>query len=167
MGMGRGKTGPRSDERLERLIEADAEKLRARESLEKDRARQRASKVDLLKPDLADSRLRVGRWPDLGYGGREIERGEIFRLQGMVNDAKLDRLGYVERVSSDAEIAQCGPCGKWFVSEFYRSAHGRRQHPARGRELTPEEQDREQERLIDRAEAETPLYLDKTAASAR
>jgi hypothetical protein len=124
--------------------------------------------------------LHVARWDKFTYAGQDLDRGQIVELQGMVNDEKLLRLGYISKVQEKSpRILECGECGAKFLDDSARLAHGRRRHPHRERmpEMAPgpvydptsgepsvwvdtegDKEDREREQ-------NTPLYLENTTAS--
>lgn len=94
----------------------------------------------------------------------ELDRGQVFDLVGERLDEKLVRLGYCAPLEKGSETFECGACGKKFVDEGARRGHGDRRHSQRADRLVTEAQiEREEARL----NAEAPLYLEKTAASAR
>jgi hypothetical protein len=115
------------------------------------------------------------------YFGTDYDRGEIFALNGGPRDSRLVDLGYVMPVSKSEQHlqAQCGVCGKEFMTEQFRDHHGRRRHKDRfADELEVTEGmvtdmgtagvrdttgDAEERRLLQ----EAPLYLENTEASRR
>jgi hypothetical protein len=62
------------------------------------------------------------------YAGIPADTGAVFPLGGFVNDEKLLRLGFLEKVDGTPKLAQCGACGTKFLSGRYRTAHGDRRH---------------------------------------
>lgn len=102
------------------------------------------------------------RWP-IGYGDRQLDRGQIFALQGLPNDEKLLRIGYVAELPAGADVSRCLDCGEEFASSEERNAHARDRHSGRviPVEREAEVQARREQHLLQVA----PLYLDKTAAS--
>jgi hypothetical protein len=113
------------------------------------------------------------------YFGTDYDRGELLTLMGGQRDSRLIDLAYVELVSQDTRHlhAQCGVCGRWFVTEWMRDQHGRRRHQDRfGEELEVSAEmvfgghvarvrdttgDVEERRLM----VEAPLNLDNTLAN--
>lgn len=100
-----------------------------------------------------------------GYAGQELDRGQVVRLAGALNDEKLVRLGYFQAADQKAATSECGRCGARFVAPEFRDAHVRARHL--GRELTPQEEDALAERREAELEQVAPLYLDKAAANRR
>lgn len=95
--------------------------------------------------------------------GQPLDRGQLLELQGMINDEKLVRLGYVAQASKRATVVTCGTCGAEFITDEALANHGRERHAPRP--LTPRAEDERLERR-ERMENElAPLHLDKTAAS--
>lgn len=93
----------------------------------------------------------------------QLDRGQIFKLRGERLDEKLTRLGYCAKLEERVEPVECGECGKRFVDEGARHGHGQQRH-RRGDRVETEE---EAERRLSRIESEAPLFLERTAASAR
>lgn len=106
----------------------------------------------------------VARWP-IGYGALNLDRGQVFALQGEINDEKLVRLGYVSELPKGAEVYRCAPCGAEFVGISERDAHGRDRHS--GCALSPEEEERQFDRRERMLQEVAPLNLDQTAAARR
>jgi hypothetical protein len=101
-----------------------------------------------------------------GNGG-PVDRGQLLELQGLVNDEKLVRLGYVAQASKGIAIVQCGKCGAKFTTDEALASHGRERH-APAREMTPAEEAARDARLEKKMAMEdeiAPLDLTKTAAS--
>lgn len=103
-----------------------------------------------------------------GHGaGEPVDRGQVIALQGLVNDEKLVRLGYVSRADRGVSVVGCGICGAKFTTDEALSAHGRDRHPTE--RLSPEAQElRDLERTEARHKREdelAPLDLTKTRAS--
>jgi hypothetical protein len=122
-----------------------------------------------------------------------LDRGQVFRLTGQLNDEKLIRLGYVDPVGQKPKTTYpCRVCGKEFVEMGLRDGHGKARHEdetALQRVLVAPERDpaesddefqnrlddhaREAGLMADAAEADrvaqedrvAPLYMDKTSAS--
>jgi len=95
---------------------------------------------------------------------RQIDRGQVFDLQGCVNDEKLLRLGYVVSAPKRATVVQCGTCGAEFITDEGLAAHGRERH-ATTRSLTPREEDDRADKKLAIEDEIAPLDLTKTAAS--
>jgi len=113
------------------------------------------------------------------YRGANYDRGQLLELVGGPRDEQLERLGYVQRASSE-ELrvqAQCGVCGCWFLTEQFRDMHGRLRHSGRfqadldigggmagpdgGAALRDVTGDADERRM----QQQYPLYLDKTRAT--
>jgi hypothetical protein len=105
----------------------------------------------------------VARRGGFEYAGQPIDRGLIFPLAGGMNDEKLVRLGYVTLLEGKAETYRCAVCGAEFVGISERTGHGDLRHKQRS--LTPEEEDRFEDRQEKQNEQLGPLYLDKTKAA--
>ncbi len=124
------------------------------------------------------------------YGGRTMDRNQVFELTGLRNDDGLVRLGYVEALHPDVRLETCGTCGAQFADASSAAAHHTRRHeprverrpvmePRRPGELPEEYEQREaawRAAIIadeDAADARdeqaenvrAPLYLDQTKAS--
>lgn len=63
---------------------------------------------------------------EFGYDAERprVERGEVFMPGGHEHDSKLLSLRYVALVRPGTELKQCGECGKLFVNDSTRTAHG-------------------------------------------
>lgn len=116
----------------------------------------------------------------LTYRGTHYDYGEILTMGTTPRDEQLVRLGYVypaDKAESHLH-AECGVCGSWFLTEYYRDMHGRRRHqhrfgdddldvaagmtgPDGGAALRDITGDAEERRLMQ----ENPLFLEKTRAS--
>ena len=79
---------------------------------------------------MAKEEIYVVRRAFPSYGGIPGDTGAVFPLGGYVNDEKLIRLGFLEKLDTRAysALATCGVCGLRFVSGKHRDAHGDRQH---------------------------------------
>jgi hypothetical protein len=99
------------------------------------------------------------RRPIPGYGGQELDQGQILTLGGFRNDEQLVRLGYLQPFGG-SETYACRLCGRHFVDQRSRQQHGDYRHVERA--LTPAQQDDREERRL--ADAPAP-FLDQTAAS--
>ncbi len=129
-----------------------------------------------------------------GYNGAVYDRGQVFELAGLRNDATLLRVGYlVEVTARDHVTTPCRVCGGVFLTDAARTAHGDARHrgPA-GEELevaahahstppiagkieafvegrpVPDVMagvDKTGDRAQELEEREAPLYLDQTSAS--
>lgn len=95
---------------------------------------------------------------------KRIDRGQLIELEGLVNDEKLVRLGYLSLANKRATVVSCGKCGAQFVTDEALATHGRDRH-APARELTPQEEDQRAESKHKLEDELAPLHLDKTAAS--
>lgn len=115
----------------------------------------------MARPQVAE---RVVARRPFGYGGAELDWGQVTELRGLENDEKLTRLGYFESFTG-RETYTCAECGSEFVGVAHREKHGSLRH--RPQPLDPAEQDRLEEREEKRLEATSPLYLEKTTASQR
>jgi hypothetical protein len=121
--------------------------------------------------------------PDLKfttYHGVNYDRGELLTLAGGPRDEQLVRMGFLEpaRPSEKHHHAQCGVCGRWFLTEQFRQQHGELRHsdrfsqealaigggmegPDGGAALRDITGDAEERRM----QQQYPLYLDKTRAT--
>lgn len=65
-----------------------------------------------------------------GYGGRQLDRGQIFTLVGAPHDRTLVDLGYcIEYPEGDR--FPCRECGDEFMNDGTRQAHGKLRHGRR------------------------------------
>ena len=61
--------------------------------------------------------------------GRHLDRGEVFRLKGFVNDRKLLGLGYcilfddLERGVDKKDFVKCDACGQQFINYHFLHRH--------------------------------------------
>ena len=94
---------------------------------------------------------------------KRLDRGQVLELEGLINDEKLVRLGYVSLANKRATIVACGKCGAQFVTDEALATHGRDRHTPR--ELTPQQEDERAESKAKLEDELSPLHLDKTAAS--
>ncbi len=141
-------------------------------------------------PDRETPRNNIDMWAtrEMGYGGLQLDRGQVFRLTGMRNDALLKDLHHCEPCERHDRYP-CRACGAVFTELGMLEGHGRRRHaPARPRmpppERHPEESQVAFEARVDqwaiasgdaadnevmRRDAEAnevhPLHLEQTAAS--
>ncbi len=77
------------------------------------------------------------------YGDLILERGQVFELQGQINDRKLLGHGYVQEVEDVTTIDDCLGCGRKFVDSAARQRHQRQaQHPAVDLDIGPLRQPR-------------------------
>lgn len=77
------------------------------------------------------------------YGDLTLERGQVFDLQGQMNDRKLLNHGYVVEVEDVSAIDDCLGCGRKFVDSSARQRHQRQaQHPAVDLDIGPLRQPR-------------------------
>ena len=63
-----------------------------------------------------------------GSDNKELDRGQVFHLEGMANDQALVRMGYCARLPKDTVLKQCVKCGEHFVDEAARAAHYKGRH---------------------------------------
>jgi hypothetical protein len=87
-------------------------------------------------------RLDVKRWALRGgwsYDGVALDRGQVFKLKGLINDAALVDLRYVGEVATGATTYPCRVCGMEFLEQGMRDAHGAKRHEdeSRRRMMTP------------------------------
>ena len=71
-----------------------------------------------------------------GYGvagstERQIDRGQVFKLEGLPNDRLLVDLGYCAQVPKNAATYACRMCGAEFMDMGMRDAHGKYRHEER------------------------------------
>lgn len=95
---------------------------------------------------MATSPTKVWARRPFGYANQQLDRGQIFELQGKRNDDRLVSYKYVEEVPKGTEIKTCSECGGEFIGESYRRTHGEKRHPTVPRTIE------EEERLADREE---------------
>lgn len=122
--------------------------------------------VNTKLADAAMSGRGVLVWARRGFGydhELDVDRGQVFKLRGHINDEKLLRLGYVEEFSTSTASYTCAECGMKFVGVLERAGHGKERH--RNRNLTPHEEDSQADSRERRENEMAPLYLDKTEAS--
>ena len=63
------------------------------------------------------------------YNGHDLERGEVFDLEGLRNDQKLIDTKYVQEVNKLKDVISC-TCGKSFMVEsFYHQHLASDRHP--------------------------------------
>lgn len=105
----------------------------------------------------------------MGYGEKQLDRGQIFELRNLANDEKLERLRYLDKLPSDASPVECGVCGEHFLDSNMRGAHGDLRHADRFAGMNEQERMAEEERLADEMERRlvqsAPLALENTTAS--
>lgn len=65
----------------------------------------------------------------MGYGGQQLDRGQVFKCKGLTHDATLYRLGYVALVRG--KTYACRECGAEFVDQMLRDTHGKHAHEKR------------------------------------
>lgn len=58
-----------------------------------------------------------------GYGGQDLERGEVHIMRGLRNDDRLLKHGFCALLSDRARLYQCDGCGKEFAEEAYYTQH--------------------------------------------
>lgn len=145
-----------------------------------DRESQYRDQDDELKGTRKDDAGRLLFWArrPFGYGGKDLDRGQKIALTGLVNDQKLNRLGYIVPLLPTDKLFPCRYCDAEFVDLNTLNAHGDKRHankdqrpnvPLTERGATVDETAGEAEALEreqGRLEREAPLNLDK-AASAR
>lgn len=99
----------------------------------------------------------------IGYGDKQMDRGQVFELAGARNDEKLVRLQYVEEwKGKKSDLHECAACGAQFVGGNERQGHYEKRHLRV--ELSPEEEDRRLDREERMLAEVAPLALDKVAA---
>lgn len=57
-----------------------------------------------------------------------LERGQVIKLAGVRNDERMVRMQYFAPVAKGTGLKECGECGKLFVDEARREAHGQLWH---------------------------------------
>lgn len=100
------------------------------------------------------------------YGDQgSVDRGQVIELRGYPGDEKLLRLGYLEEKppKKDDPLFACSVCGKEFISQATRTAHGNLRHP--DAELTWQESEARFAASAARQAKTAPLRLDQTMAS--
>lgn len=112
-----------------------------------------------------------------GYNGVDLDRGQIFALGGLVNDAKLNRIGYMVPLVPTDQMFPCRYCKAKFVDLNTLNAHGAKRH--RDKDRRPELPTSDRGLTVDDTAAQTqvieregeqldriaPLNLDKTTAA--
>lgn len=113
----------------------------------------------------------------MGYGDGELDRGQVFSLSGLVNDRKLDKLGYIVALRPTDEVFPCRHCAAKFVGLGELNGHGAKRHsdkdkradvPFSPRGTTVDEtaaQTQAFEKEQRQADQVAPLNYDKTEAS--
>lgn len=96
-------------------------------------------------------------------GEKQYDRGQLLDLQGLINDEKLIRLGYLATAPKRATVVQCGVCGAEFITDEGLASHGRERHTSRS--LTPAQEDAHAEQRAALEDEVAPLDLSKTTAS--
>jgi hypothetical protein len=151
-------------------------------------ATETSSPVPQKEPPMASLAVPPTHWmrfviPDLKfttYHGVNYDRGELLCLAGGPRDEQLTRMGFLEPARpSEAHLhAQCGVCGKWFLTEQFRDQHGEDRHadrwaedhlaigggmdgPDGGAALRDVTGDAEERRM----QQQYPLYLERTKAT--
>lgn len=124
------------------------------------------------------------------YGGRTMDRNQVFELTGLRGDDALLRLGYIEGLKSGTHLETFGACGAQFTEATSAAAHHTRRHtPKVERPLVMEgrrpgetkeeyeqrekawrdalvaQEDSQEAREDQQENARAPLYLDQTTAS--
>jgi hypothetical protein len=84
--------------------------------------------------------------------------------EGLINDEKLIRLGYLAQASKGIAVVSCGTCGAKFTTDEALTSHGRERHATRP-SLTPKEEDKRVDKRLAMEDEIAPLDLTKTAAS--
>ena len=62
------------------------------------------------------------------YGGRRLERGELFTLAGLPTDERLIAEHYVQRLLPKHQLYHCDPCNRDFVAGENFDLHRRTAH---------------------------------------
>lgn len=67
---------------------------------------------------------------DFGYDDElgRVQRGQAFQLGGHRHDGKLLRLGHLKGVEKGTPLCECGECGRLFIDDATREAHGDQLH---------------------------------------
>lgn len=66
-----------------------------------------------------------------GHTERILDRGQVFRLEGLANDKLLFDLGYIAAVEPGAKPFACRACGAEFLDMGMRDGHGKMRHEER------------------------------------
>lgn len=53
-----------------------------------------------------------------------LDRGEVIELGGHINDQRLVDMRYLAPVKPGTVLAECGHCGRLFISQHHRELHG-------------------------------------------
>lgn len=81
------------------------------------------------RPVANDEPRYYARRGPFGYGQYDqLDRGQVIQLEGLGNDEKLLRLGYLEACPAKLETFTCAECGAEFISEPARRGHGDKRH---------------------------------------
>jgi hypothetical protein len=69
---------------------------------------------------------------DYTYGGVQLDRGQVFEMKGLKNDAGLLRNDLAVLLEEDGisedELLECGECGAKFISPGHLDPHGDLRH---------------------------------------
>ena len=101
----------------------------------------------------------------MGYGGKQLDFGEVVTLGGLPNDEALVRLGYLREADKKNvdRLPRCGKCGRRFIDESKLNIHGQQAHSGRPEPRTADEYDRQESEREEVYQAVAPLLLDKTS----
>ena len=67
----------------------------------------------------------------MGYGGQQLDRGQVLKLKGLANDKLLVDLGYVAMIPLGTPTYPCRLCGAEFIDAGLRDGHGKGRHEER------------------------------------
>jgi hypothetical protein len=62
------------------------------------------------------------------YAGKSIDRGQVFKLLGMLNDKRMGDMRYFVSLEPKATLYECPKCGEKFVAMGLRDSHVKRRH---------------------------------------
>lgn len=92
----------------------------------------------------------------MGYLGKQLDFGQLIKLEGARNDDKLVSMAYVAEWDGDIKDAvECSSCGEKFISGNTRIAHHKKRHT----KMTEQEEDELLEKEDRRLTRDAPLNI--------
>lgn len=119
-------------------------------------------------PKVIEEKVVVWATRPFGYNipknGPEMDRGQIFELEGFPGDDRLKRLGYVEILEAPKgwEPYICPECGAGFMESTQRAAHVKKRHKSR---RDAREEDQLEDSELRELNKVAPIHFDNTEAS--